>query len=242
MNAQKPFAVFDIDGTLIRWQLYHALADALAKRGYVDPLEYAAIKENRMLWKKRTQSDSFKVYEQHLVSVFNRLITKLSTKQFDEAAQSVFEEYRDQVYIFTRDLIDKLQKDNYLLFAISGSQGEIVEKVARYYGFDDFVGATFERAKGRFTGKRTTTLGGKDKILNQLAKKHGAVFEDSIAVGDSEGDIAMLELVETPIAFNPSQELFEHARKRAWKVVVERKNMVYELEFENGKYLLAKTN
>ncbi len=27
----QPFAVFDIDGTIIRWQLYHALADELAK-------------------------------------------------------------------------------------------------------------------------------------------------------------------------------------------------------------------
>ena len=26
----RPFAVFDIDGTIIRWQLYHALADELA--------------------------------------------------------------------------------------------------------------------------------------------------------------------------------------------------------------------
>jgi phosphoserine phosphatase len=31
----KRFAVFDLDGTLVRWQLYHALVDRLAKKGYL---------------------------------------------------------------------------------------------------------------------------------------------------------------------------------------------------------------
>lgn len=239
---KKKFAVFDFDGTLIRWQLYHALADTLAKRGLVDPQQYEAIKQSRLLWKKRTHSESFKDYELHLVNLFDRWITTLSTKQFDDAAQSVFEEYRDQVYIFTRDLIRKLQKEKYLLFAISGSQGEIVEKIARYYGFDDFVGAVFERDKGGFTGKRTTTLGGKDKILKDLVSKHNANYINSVAVGDTESDIAMLELVEQPIAFNPTEKLFKHAVENKWKLVIERKNMVYQLEAKNGKYILVETN
>ena len=38
------FAVFDIDGTLIRWQLYHAIADELAKSGHIDAETYTVEK------------------------------------------------------------------------------------------------------------------------------------------------------------------------------------------------------
>ena len=64
----------------------------------------------------------------------------------------------------------------------------------------------------------------------------------SIAIGNGASDISMLELVETPIAFNPEKKLFDYAKDRGWKIVVERKNVIYELETRSGKYQLVKTN
>jgi phosphoserine phosphatase len=49
----------------------------------------------------------------------------------------------------------------------------------------------------------------------------------------------MLEYVEHPIAFNPEIRLFNEARNKGWKIVVERKNVVYELEANHGSYVLA---
>lgn len=49
----------------------------------------------------------------------------------------------------------------------------------------------------------------------------------------------MLEIVEEAIAFNPSEKLFWHATRKGWKIVVERKNHVYELIQRNGTYVLA---
>ena len=118
----KKFAVFDIDGTLIRWQLYHAVAEALAKQGLLDPKIHQTIKDARMRWKKRTHTDAFSDYEGRLVSAYDRLITQLTPEQMQVAANSVFNEYRDQVYTYTRDLIAQLKDRKYLLLAISGSQ------------------------------------------------------------------------------------------------------------------------
>jgi len=39
----------------------------------------------------------------------------------------------------------------------------------------------------------------------------------------------MLEMVERPICFNPNQKLFEAAKRHDWPIVVERKDVVYEL-------------
>jgi HAD superfamily hydrolase (TIGR01490 family) len=238
-GEQKPFAVFDIDGTLIRWQLYHAIADALAKHGYVDPKAYQAVRDARMAWKRRIDTESFKTYERYLVEFYNQLLENLSVDNFMTAADTVFEEYKDQVYVYTRELIKKLKSEGYLLLALSGSQSEIVEKVAEYYGFDDYIGTTYERSGKFFTGSLIAHLGKKNEVLKKLVSRHHVSWQNSVGVGDSAGDISMLESVEIPIAFNPEKKLFDHAKQKGWKIVIERKNMVYELENNDGTYLLV---
>ena len=237
----RRFAVFDIDGTLIRWQLYHAIADELARRGHIKPESYQAMRQSRMRWKKRVGGSSFKDYEKQLILTYEEVLSTLSLDQFNEAVDAVFEEYKDQTYTYTRDLLNRLKKVDYLLFAISGSQSEIVAKIADYYGFDDYVGTIYEYKKNRFTGKKTIGSLDKAATLKRLVKKHHASLEGSIAVGDSASDGSMLELVQTPVAFNPERALFSKAVSSGWKVVVERKNVVYELEKSDGKYQLAKT-
>ena len=121
-----------------------------------------------MDWKRRTHSESFKEYELELVKLYERILKELNVGHFEEAAQSVFEEYKEQVYTYTRDLLKELKAKDYLLFAISGSQSEIVEKIADYYGFDDFAGSSYVQQDGRFTGELHTALGKKDVVLKKL--------------------------------------------------------------------------
>lgn len=235
----RPFAVFDIDGTLIRWQLYHAVADKLAKQGALNADDFAKVRAARMTWKNRAGEESFDHYEQALVTLINGAITGISVVALEQAYKEVISEYRDQVYTYTRDLIEQLRRQDYLLFVVSGSQAEIVKLLAEHYGFDDFGGTIYEQNGGHFTGKSTPLRSNrKPEYLKQLVKKHGATWQGSIGVGDSESDIPMLSLVEQPIAFNPSKKLFQHAKIQGWKIVLERKNMVYKLEPKDGTYEL----
>jgi phosphoserine phosphatase len=137
----RKFAAFDIDGTLIRWQLYHALVDRLVKEGYSNPEAWWRVHQSRMSWKTRSHAEAFKAYEHELINVYDNILTSLKVSQFNAVVDAVFDEYKDQVYVYTRDLINELKAKNYLLFAISGSQKEIVSKIASYYGFDDFSGS-----------------------------------------------------------------------------------------------------
>ncbi len=238
--AERPFAVFDIDGTLMRWQIYHAVSDELARRGHLDAKAFAKVREARMNWKKRAGDASFKTYERAMIELFDASITSLKPEELIAAGQSVLGEYKDQVYTYTRDLIKDLRGKGYLLFAISASPSEIIGMLADYYGFDDFGGSTYEVKNGFFTGNgRILKNERKPAHLKELVAKHGATFNGSVGVGDSEGDIPMLSAVEKPIAFNPTRELFNHAKGAGWKVVVERKNMIYELEPGDGDYRLT---
>lgn len=238
-TPERPFAVFDIDGTIIRWQLYHAIGDQLAKQGVIDSADFQRVKTARMSWKRRSGEASFRDYEAELVKVFDKAISDLPVAVFDAAVSSVFDEYKEQVYTYTRDLVSQLKVKNYWLFAISGSPAVIVEKLANYYGFDDFAATNYPTENGRFLGTKDVSLGKKAVLLEALIAKHGASSAKSFGVGDSESDIDMLSAVEEPIAFNPTKLLFEHAEASGWKVVVERKNMVYELRSQDGTYRLA---
>jgi phosphoserine phosphatase len=192
-EEERPFAVFDIDGTLVRWQLYHALVNSLIKNGFTDEALYPLIHESRMTWKNRKHPEAFKEYELELVKLYDN-----SLKQ-------------------------------------------VIEKIARYYKFDDYVGRIEHRKEERFTGTSSTPIFNKDAVLEKLVANHNVNFKGSLAVGDSMSDSKMLELVEQPIAFNPEKKLFDYARQKKWKIVVERKNMIYELESQDGKYELVKT-
>lgn len=231
--------MFDIDGTVIRWQLYHAVSDRLVKAGLIDSDAFERVRRMRMDWKRRTGEDSFREYEAELVRVFDLSLKGMSVAGFTNAVDEVFDEYKEQVYTYTRDLMRRLKSEDYLLFAISGSPDSIVEKMADYYGFDDFAATHYPSEGGRFTGSKDLSLGRKPELLEELIVRQGASRKGSIAVGDSEGDIAMLEAVGRPIAFNPSKKLFNHAYGQGWEIIVERKNVVYKLERHHGRYRLG---
>ena len=238
----RRFAVFDIDGTLIRWQMLHAIIDRLGRAGHFSEPEYASILAARKAWKERKTEESFKEYEMHLIGVLVANLKQLHVKHFDAAVQLAFADYKDQAYRYTSQLIRDLQQKGCLVFAVSGAPTEIVALLAEHYGFDDFIGTDHLRSGASFTGEVMVAVRDKPKHLRSLMGKHQVSLDGSIGVGDSEGDIDMLSLVEHPIAFNPSKKLFHHAQTQGWKVVIERKNMIYELEHDGTHYQLTHTN
>jgi HAD superfamily hydrolase (TIGR01490 family) len=238
MTTGEKFAVFDIDGTLIRWQLFHAIVHSMGKQGFIPPDAHKRIQEARMAWKVRTSDEGFGAYELALVKEYLAALKKVDVQQYPLIVQEVFEEYKDQAYTYTRDLIARLKGEGYVLFAISGSHHEIVQKLAGHYGFDDVVGAAIEQVDGSFSGKINTPIFDKAAVLRKLIDKHRVGTAGSVGVGDSHSDISMLELVERPIIFNPDKKTFEAARERQWQVVVERKNMIYELLPSDNSYIL----
>lgn len=235
----KQFAAFDIDGTLIRWQLYHAVVDKLASDGKLGINAQKKLGEARMHWKRREHSEAFKTYELALINIYESALPVLEPKLFDVMVKKVVKEYKDQVYTYTRDLIALLKERGYFLLAISGSHKELVEPIANYYGFDDSIGTNYSRSKGKFSGQKFLASKDKQAVLKALIKKHALTLKGSIAVGDSSSDAAMLKLVERPIAFNPDQKLLAIAQKQGWPVVIERKNVVYKLEKVSDRYILV---
>ncbi len=239
MAAKQKVAAFDIDGTLFRSGLYREVAYELMKMGALPEkiLQETTVKNRE--WRHRTHGNAFEEFDMLVVDRIDHALPQLRIDDYEEAAQIVLEKRAENVYVYTRDLIKKLKSQGYFLVAISGSQLELVEPFATKYGFDAWVGQQWERGDEFFTGNITKTHTGKDIILKDIVKRHNLTLKDSVAVGDSNGDVGMLQTVEHPIAFNPTAELYEKAVAAGWTIAIERKNMMYTLEMKQGSYRLS---
>jgi len=223
-------AFFDIDGTLFRSSLLIELVEALVREGIFPkdaPEHYTAAHE---AWLAR--SGSYEAYIAAVVETFLQHIRGVSYGTFADIGRAVVHSQEQYVYRYTRDLIARLKKEGYYLVAISQSPKTILDAFCESYGFDKVYGRVYEIGpQDRFTGVVTDEhlISNKATIARRVIEKLGASLEGSVAVGDTEGDIPLLELVETAICFNPNKTLYAHARMQGWKVVVERKDVVYEL-------------
>jgi phosphoserine phosphatase len=65
--------------------------------------------------------------------------------------------------------------------------------------------------------------------VKQYVFEHGLTLDDSYGIGDTESDGSFLQLVMHPIAFNPNQNLKQVAEKSGWRIVVEKKDVIYEI-------------
>ena len=237
--AKQKFAAFDIDGTLFRSGLYREVSYELTKMGKVPKEISQSLTTKHREYRGRLHGNAFEEFERVLVSEFDALTTQIKVADYDEAVARVLSKKAENVYVYTRDLIRKLKDEGYFLIAISGSQIELVEPFAIKYGFDAWVGQQWERGDEFFTGAIVKTHTGKDTILKRMMKEHNLTLTDSIAVGDSNGDVGMLGMVDRPIAFNPTFELYNVAIKQGWEVVIERKNIIYTLAKQHGQYVLT---
>jgi HAD superfamily hydrolase (TIGR01490 family) len=230
MIKPQKLAVFDIDGTIFRSSLVIELSHALVDAGIFPKSARKEIETEYLAWVNR--KGSYEAYINKVVKIYIKLIADKRFSQVKRVAQSVINFQKDRVYMFTRDLIKKLKAENYLLIAISGSPSYIVSAYAKAIGFDLFFGTELEVKSGKFTGKvlNVDSAYNKAKIVKDVAKKYSISLNNSIAVGDTEGDIAMLSLVGNPIAFNPNLHLAKIAQKKKWRMVAERKDVIYEIK------------
>lgn len=240
----RKIAVFDIDGTLFRSGLYREVFYELYKMGVLPNDLTEQTTEKHREWRHRIHGNAFEEFERIMVAGLDSYLPRLKIADYDAAARRVIDKKAENIYVYTTRLLKQLQDEGYFTVAISGSQQELVEPFAKRYKFDDWIGQEWGRGDEYFTGVLTKTHTGKDKLVRQVVEKHGLTLEGSYAVGDSNGDSGMLEIVDNPIAFNPTQELLEKALARGWKVVVERKNISYELEkgSDGSSFVLADTN
>ncbi|MFH0891062.1 MAG: HAD-IB family phosphatase [Candidatus Liptonbacteria bacterium] len=231
MRKKRKLAVFDIDGTIFRSSLLIEVVEEMIARD-IFPVsarkQYQKAKEN---WQNRR--GEYEDYILGVVRAFERNTRGIRFSDFERSARAVIAASKDRVYRYTRDLARELKRKNYYLLAISHSPKYIVHDFALKLGFNKTYGRILEWDKNKKLTGRThyeDLIMDKEKILKRAIDKEGLTLRGSVGVGDTDSDISFLELVDNPICFNPNSGLYRIARRRGWKIVIERKDVIYQLK------------
>jgi HAD superfamily hydrolase (TIGR01490 family) len=227
---KRSVAVFDIDGTIFRSSLLIELVDRLVEVG-IFPKEaqenYAQAQEE---WLDR--KGEYETYIRKVVGSFATYLKGASYGTVADIAGEIIEAKKDRTYRYTRDLVQELKAKGHFMLAISHSPKFIVDGFGYELGFDKSYGTFYTSgADGCFTGDILDehNIMNKGAILQRAIEKENLTLINSYGVGDTQGDVSMLDLVAHPIAFNPNRALYRHAKQKDWKIIVERKDVIYEV-------------
>ncbi|MBI2051993.1 HAD family phosphatase [Candidatus Roizmanbacteria bacterium] len=233
--TKRRLAIFDVDGTIFRWSLFIELVDGFVEEGIFPKKAHEEIGEDYQLWLDR--KIHYDIFLQKTIETYFKYLKGAKYVDVKRIAKKIIAQKKDRVYRFTRDLIKRLKSKGYFLLIISGSPTYIVEEFAKSFGFDAWYGSEYEVKEGRFTGAPANRDAAfeKGKVLEEFLEKYKNRFDlkKSIAIGDTTSDIPILEAVGEPIAFDPEKKLLLHAKAEGWRIVLERKDVIYDIrEFD----------
>jgi HAD superfamily hydrolase (TIGR01490 family) len=231
MQTSQPVAFFDIDGTLFRSSLLIELVEAMIRADVFPATAREHYEAEYRAWHTREGS-----YEAYITAVIQAFLTHLKGVHYGTLAdigRQVVAVQSKRVYRYTRDRIAALKAEGYFLVAISQSPKTILDDFCKQYGFDKVYGRIYEIGPSDcFTGVVVDEflITNKANIVRRVFERNPEVTRiGAYAFGDTEGDIPLLEAVAQPVCFNPNQSLYDHARRLGWPVVVERKDVIYNI-------------
>ncbi len=232
MNGTKKtkLAVFDIDGTIFRKNLAFELINELAWMGIFDKSVRNKLVRHYSDW--LDHKGTYEEYRKALVKLYAENIKGCTKDDVEKACQVVIPFYKHRTYVFTSRLIEKFRQENYKIIAVSGSPSEIVEEYNKYLKLDAVFGSIYEMdGRGVYTGGAVfePTID-KSQVVRQYLAENNLTLDDSYGVGDTESDARVLEIVKNPIAFNPNENLRKIAEEKDWRIVVEKKDVIYEID------------
>ncbi|RJQ33736.1 HAD-IB family hydrolase [Candidatus Parcubacteria bacterium] len=230
MTKGQKVAVFDVDGTIFRSSLTIEVVEGLIDSGAFPEDARREFEREQQLWLDR--EGDYESYCDAVVQAFRKHLQGVPYGALAEVAKEVVDLHYKRTYRYSRDLLKDLKSRGYYLLAVSHSPKIVLDEFCPRLGFDKTYGMMYEIGpQDLFTGAVMDEhlIGNKANILKRAVEMENLTLENSVGVGDTESDIPFLELVEKPICFNPNKKLYRYAKLHDWDVVVERKDVIYEL-------------
>ncbi len=233
------FAVFDVDGTLVKGSAGADFVSWLVERKKFPKKNSEEIAEAIEKNKKELIS-----YEERGRIATLKLAQGFKGKSQKEIQSLAFKFVRtyDKVFPGSVGLVNFLKKEGFYLIILSRSFREILKALNSRLGFDCIISTEFEVIEGKFTGKVSNKMWDEKikgkKLLEKINKKNFNL-RDSFAFGDSEQDSFMMDLVEHPVCLNPNGNLNKVCKNRGWKSFDDLKDLVVLLE--EGKIIAQRS-
>lgn len=210
-------ALFDLDNTLLADDSDFLWGCFLVDNGLVDKATYDEANQRFYADYKKGTLDIFEFLAFSL-----KPLTQFSMEKLAELHNEFMQKHI--ISAMTQKGIAQIQRhhDNGdFTVIITATNSFVTGPIAKAFQVDDLIATEPEIIDGRYTGNVAGTpcfQEGKITRLNQWLVNTAHDLEDSTFYSDSHNDLSLLEVVTTPIAVDPDDELKATALKRNWEI------------------------
>ncbi len=217
-------AIYDFDGTLFLKDTLPFLGREWIRQKrstsrYI--FTYLSILPFFVLYKAGLMSREKMKY--HAIKRFNRLFKEMSR---EEIAEFFSQAYPYMEKYFNKQMKKELETsraEGFHSVLLSGAYAELMKIVARELKIDTVLAAELSFRDGVFDHDgEIAFVDGESKLslLREAFQRENVDWQASRSYADSYSDLAVMEIVGEPVAVNPDFQLYAHARKNDWRVIL----------------------
>lgn len=211
-------ALFDLDNTLIAGDSDYEWGKWLVHKNKVDKDYYERMNER-----------FFRDYQAGVLDIYaylNFALAPLAQIELEEL-QVLHQEFMEQIIAplwlpGAEKLLARHRGQGDVLVIISATNRFIVEPICHKLGVEEVIATEPEMINGRYTGKvagvPSYQQGKVTRLRDWLQDRH-ETLQGSYFYSDSINDLALLQLVDNPVAVNPDSKLAAEARAQAWPIM-----------------------
>jgi HAD superfamily phosphoserine phosphatase-like hydrolase len=207
---------FDVDGTLYDGYLVTDFNTFMAIEGYTDT--DVIDKEKQLLADYKTGAIDYREAARRVLQLHADILKGRTIEEVQQV-QVAFAQKHSKLFPWVVPLIDKLKRREVDIHLISASSTIALEVIAATLGVKSYHGTELEVAGDRYTSKLSNILNyeAKHMCIQTLLGRHPNDMH--IGVGDSLGDVDMLQAMDISIVYNPqADELEQIAREHGWLI------------------------
>lgn len=214
-------AFFDVDGTLVRGQLFIPMIKPLFKWGYLKPGHLAKSVYRTVSYRMGLikQKDIDRMWEETLEFVKGKRKTDVERVLADAFRAGGVRALRPAA----RFLVGEHRRQGHRVYLATSQTEEASKPLAEHLGLDGIVATRMETTgAGVYTGRFVDGYSygeRKAKHVEEFCAANGIDLSASWFYTDAAVDRPLMERVGHPVAVNPDRELAVVARARGWRVL-----------------------
>ncbi|MFH0837211.1 MAG: HAD-IB family hydrolase [Candidatus Aenigmatarchaeota archaeon] len=211
-------AIFDVNDCLVDGFLIVEFSRYLAEKRIINEIDAKKIEDIWNMYKKgKTNFDSASntIIDHYALAVKGVNLTKLK-----KTAEEFVNEGNVQLFSYSRRLFT-LMASYMRTLIITKMPLELVESLKSIFPFQSALSTILEVKNNKLTGNIAKNLSGQERKVTALKAwfaQNCVDMNNSIGFGDSHHDLAFLNMVNIPVALNPSPQLEKIAKKNNWLI------------------------
>lgn len=211
---KRSVALFDFDKTIYKDYSIFTSTRYLIDKGYLETKVEVEMLEEYGKYKLGTYN--YKQVSEKVLNIHASAMAGLDFSTMRDVMIDFFSESRDKYYPYFEKLLPKL-KETHEVFLVTASSQLVAEAIEKIFNLDGYLSTVYEVKEGVLTGKVESSLVDSkgEKVTDLLKNFQG----QTMAFGDSDSDIEMLNLVKIPVCVNPIDNLKKVAEEKGWLVV-----------------------